>query len=154
MNLLKKLLLLFIPILLAACQSPNQPGDTANPSEIDSIVEVYHGSNDPVENFQSLKVNEKIRIYVSKFPIINRSYINQVQNIVDDKGNAYVRLGLTAEGIAIMSKTPQNYGYVTVVKGNLVSIDGFVQKSNFFFLVPDQETAQSLSKIISSSIPK
>ncbi|ADU92069.1 hypothetical protein [Taylorella equigenitalis] len=151
MNLFRKFLLFLVPFLIVACQSPNQPGDTSTPTEQDSIVEVYHASNEPLDGFQSLKVNKKIRIYVSKFPVINRSYINQVQNIVDEKGNAYIRLGLTADGVAALSKTPQNLGYVTVVKGNLVSIDAFVQQSNLFVLVPDQETASSLSKIISSS---
>lgn len=147
-------------VALAGCQSVNNAaapaaGTATAPAQAavrqPAAVSVFMASNVAVKGYRPLRLNDKQTIYVSAQPLINRSHIRGLDVVRDTQNRTFVKMTLNPQGAALLKTVPKNRGYATVVGGQLVSLTGVRQGSDFLFSVANQQAATSL---IHSIVPQ
>lgn len=150
MKLSRKLALVVLPLaaVLAGCQTTGSSNAATDPAaqtqQQGAAVEVYAASDRQVTGYRPVRISEKQVIYVAQEPTLTRAHLTAIEPIQDNQGRHFVRLGLNAEGVNALNKVPQNQGYVTVIGGQVASLSGVTQGTDFMFLTRDAQTAQAI----------
>ena len=150
MKLSRKLALVVLPLaaVLAGCQTTGSSTAATDPAaqtqQQGAAVEVYAASDRQVTGYRPVRISEKQVIYVAQEPTLTRAHLTAIEPIQDNQGRHFVRLGLNAEGVNALGKVPQNQGYVTVIGGQVASLSGVTQGTDFMFLTRDAQTAQAI----------
>lgn len=151
MKLSRKLALVVLPLaaVLAGCQTTGTSNTAANQpaaqtQQQGASVEVYAASERQVQGYRPVRISEQQVIYVAQNPTLTREHLTAIEPVQDNQGRHFVRLGLNAAGAQALTKVPQNQGYVTVVGGQVASLSGVTQGTNFLFLTRDAQTAQAI----------
>ncbi|MDO5679677.1 MAG: hypothetical protein Q4G54_05070 [Pelistega sp.] len=150
MKLSRKLALVVLPLaaVLAGCQTTGSSTAATDPAaqtqQQGAAVEVYAASDRQVTGYRPVRISEQQVIYVAQEPTLTRAHLTAIEPIQDNQGRHFVRLGLNAEGVNALGKVPQNQGYVTVIGGQVASLSGVTQGTDFMFLTRDAQTAQAI----------
>lgn len=150
MKLSRKLALVVLPLaaVLAGCQttgtSKTDGQATAQTQQQGASVEVFAASDRQVQGFRPVRISDKQVIYVAQNPVLTREHLTVIEPIQDNQGRHFVRLGLNAAGAQALTTVPKNQGYVTVIGGQVASLSGVAQGTNFMFLTRDAQTAQAI----------
>lgn len=160
MKLSRKLALVVLPLaaVLAGCQTTGT--STANnqaaaqTQQQGAAVEVYAASERQVQGYRPVRISDQQVIYVAQTPTLTRAHLTAIEPVQDNQGRHFVRLGLNADGASALSKVPQNQGYVTVVGGQVASLSGVTQGTNFLFLTRDAQTAQAIVGAVAGQAAK
>lgn len=144
-------------VALAGCQSVNTSaapaaGAASAPAQAaarqPAAVSVFMATNAAVKGYRPVRLNDKQTIYVSPQPLINRSHISGLDVVRDTQNRTFVKMTLNPQGAALLKTVPKNRGYATVVGGQLVSLTGVRQGSDFLFGVASQQAAASVIQAI------
>ncbi len=151
MKLSRKLALVVLPLaaVLAGCQTTGTSNTAADQTAAQTqqqgaAVEVFAASDRQVKGYRPVRISEQQVIYVAQEPTLTRAHLTAIEPIQDNQGRHFVRLGLNADGVNALNKVPQNQGYVTVIGGQVASLSGVTQGTDFLFLTRDAQTAQAI----------
>ena len=150
MKLSRKLALVVLPLaaVLAGCQTTGSSTAATDPAaqtqQQGAAVAVYAASDRQVAGYRPVRISEQQVIYVAQEPTLTRAHLTAIEPIQDNQGRHFVRLGLNAEGVNALNKVPQNQGYVTVIGGQVASLSGVTQGTDFMFLTRDAQSAQAI----------
>lgn len=150
MKLSRKLALVVLPLaaVLAGCQTTGSSTAATDPAaqtqQQGAAVAVYAASDRQVAGYRPVRISEQQVIYVAQEPTLTRAHLTAIEPVQDNQGRHFVRLGLNAEGVNALNKVPQNQGYVTVIGGQVASLSGVTQGTDFMFLTRDAQTAQAI----------
>ncbi len=151
MKISRKLGLVILPlaVALAGCETvkKTETTETAAPAQAAS-VDVYTASDKVIKGFRPFKLSEQQTIYVSPTPVITRENLTTINHVRDNQGRTFIKLGLNPAGVDALSKVNKQYGYATTIGGQLASITGVKQGSDFLFMVRDDATANSIMKAV------
>lgn len=142
-------------VALGGCQSvstPVAPAAATAPAQAaarqSASVTVFMAANAAVKGYRPVRLNDRQTVYVSAQPLINRSHITGLDVVRDTQNRTYVKMTLNPQGAALLKTVPKNRGYATVVGGQLVSLTGVRQGSDFLFSVANQQAATSVIQAI------
>ncbi len=159
MKLSRKPALTVIPLvfLLSGCNTANKataPSAITTPPPAQTVatqgaaVDVYAASNAAINGYRPIQLNSQQAIYISPRSVVNRSHIRRVEIVKDTQGRNYVKLTLSSKGAELISVVPSNQGFATTVDGQLASLTGVRQGSDFLFKVRDQQVAADIVRAI------
>lgn len=159
MKLIRKSALVVIPLVfvLAGCNTTNKatapsattttpPDQTA--ATQGAAVDVYAASNAAINGYRPIRLNNQQVIYISPRSVINRSHVRGIDIVKDTQGRNYVKLSLNPQGVTLINSVPANQGFATTVGGQLASLTGVRQGSDFLFNVRDQQVAANIVRAI------
>ena len=142
-------------VALAGCQSvstPVAPAAATVPAQAaarqPASVTVFIAANAAVKGYRPVRLNDIRTVYVSAQPLINRSHITGLDVVRDTQNRTYVKMTLNPQGAALLKTVPKSRGYATVVGGQLVSLMGVRQGSDFLFNVANHQAAMSVVQAI------
>jgi len=113
-----------------------------------ATVSVFAASNAAIKGYRAVRLNDKQTVYVSTQPLINRGHITGLDVVQDKQNRTYVKMTVNPQGAALLRTVPNNRGFATVVGGQLVSLTGVRQGSDFLFSVANRQAATSVIQAI------
>lgn len=160
MKLSRKLALAVLPLaaVLAGCQStgskaPAQEAQTQQEQQVQqpvqvASVEVFAASEKEVKGYRPVKLSEKQTIYVAQKPVFDRTALQAIEPLQDNKGRTFIRLQLNEAGVNALKAVPEDRGFVTVVGGQVASLSGFRDGNSYIFMVRDVQAAQAITAAV------
>jgi len=151
MKISRKLGLVILPlaVALAGCETVKKPETTEAAAPVKAAsVDVYTASDKVIKGFRPFQLSEQQTIYVSPTPVITRDNLTTINHVRDNQGRTFIKLGLNPAGVDALSKVDKQYGYATTIGGQLASITGVKQGSDFLFMVLDDATADAIMKAV------